>query len=228
MNVKIILPILTILITILTGACGSNETATPAQDLNAVFTQAAQLVATQFAMQQTQTAMAASPTVQATTTLPPLLTTPTLSAIGTPGSAVTPFGFTPVASAIPTIPPAGSGSTANGCNDAKLVDETIKDKTTMSPGKEFTKVWQMMNTGTCTWGEGYVFTFLPDVSSSDLTGKDVLIKETDATTSPNNTQSFVIKLIAPTTLGEHISYWRMKDPQGNFFGDRVFVDIIVQ
>jgi hypothetical protein len=213
---------------ILVGACGSNENATPTQDVNAVFTQAAQLVSTQFAMQQTQTAMAVPPTVQATNTLPPLLVTGTLPAFGTPGSAVTPFGFTPIASAVATIPPGGSGSTANGCNDAKLVGETVKDKTTMSPEADFTKVWQMQNTGTCTWGEGYVFTFLPDDSSADLIGYDVRIKSTDATTAPKNTQSFILKLKAPTTLGEHISYWRMKDPQGNFFGDRVFVDIIVQ
>jgi hypothetical protein len=219
---------ISLLTAIVAGACGSNNNATPTQDLNAVFTQAAQLVSTQFAMQQTQTAMAASPAVQATTTLPPLLVTPTLPAFGTPGSAVTPFGFTPIPSAVATIPPSGSGSTAHGCNDAKLVDETIEDKTKMSPEKEFTKVWQMENTGTCTWGEGYVFTFLPDVSSPDLKGYDIRIKGTDATTAPKNTQSFVLKLVAPATLGEHISYWRMKDPQGNFFGDRVFVDIIVE
>jgi hypothetical protein len=177
-------------------------------------------------MQQTQTAMAVPPTTQPTITLPPLLVTPTLPAIGTPGSV--PFGVTPFATLAATIPPAGSGSTANGCNDAKLVGETIPDKKTMAPGKEFSKVWQMQNTGTCTWGEGYVFTFLPDISSKELKGKDIIIKDTDVTTAPNNTQSFVVKLVAPDSAGEYISYWKMKDPQGNFFGDRVFVDIIVE
>lgn len=218
----------------LAGACGTKATATPTQELGAIQTQAMQAVATQFFTQQTQTAAAVSPTIQATSTLEPIITPPTFAPLGTPGAvgitpfSTTPLNATPFATIIPTLPAGGSGSTANGCNDSQFVSETIPDKTTMSPGKDFTKVWQMLNNGTCSWGAGYVFAFLPDVSTPGFTGRDVVYKASDAATEPQHTQSFVLKLKAPDKAGEYFGYWKMKDASGNFFGARVYVDIIVQ
>jgi hypothetical protein len=202
-------------------ACAPSTPAAPIQDANAVYTQAALLVATQFSMLQTQTAMAIPPTAQTTPTLP--IIPPTIPVFGTPGSALTPF-----ATIISTQPSTGTGSTANGCNDSQFVDETIPDKTVMKPGEKFTKVWEILNTGTCTWGEGYTFTFLPDVSTSGLSGYDIVYKAADAVTDPKHSQSFVLKLTAPTTAGEYKGYWKMKDKAGNFFGARVYVYIIVK
>jgi hypothetical protein len=237
MKVKLVLPVFTILTMILTGACGTNENASPTPDLNAVYTQAAELVATQFAMQQTQTAMAVTPTVQATTTLPPAQGTTTFSAIGTPFGVTPGFttpgfttpGFTPIASVVvPTNPPAGGGSTANGCNDSQFVSETIPDKSVFSPGEEFTKVWEMLNTGTCAWETGYVFAFMPADSTTGFSGYDIVYKASDAATQPQYGQSFNLKLKAPDTPGEYFGYWKMKDASGNFFGARVYVNIIVE
>jgi hypothetical protein len=197
--------------------------------VNTVYTQAAQLVATQISMQQTQTAMAVPPPVQNTPTLAPIFNTPTLQVLGgTPGSALTPFGVTPFATLNATLPPSGSGSTANGCNDSKLADETIPDKSVLTAGKEFTKVWEMTNTGTCSWEAGYVFTFLPNDSAPEIKGYDIVIKANDAVTLPDGSQSFVLKLTAPSEPGEYFGYWKMKDKDGNFFGERVYLDIIVE
>lgn len=231
---KLTFPLLAIFTVILAGACGPKATATPTQDAGAIQTQAMQVVATQFFMQQTQTAVANESTVQPTATVPPLLVSPTFIVSGTPGSvaftpfSTTPLSTTPFATIIPTLPASGSGTTANGCNDSQFVSETIPDKTTMSPGKEFTKVWEMLNTGTCSWETGYVFAFLPDVSTAGFIGHDVVYKASDATTSPQHSQSFVLKLKAPDKAGEYFGYWKMKDASGNFFGARVYVDIIVQ
>jgi hypothetical protein len=35
-------------------------------------------------------------------------------------------------------------------------------------GREFTKAWEIKNTGTCAWDEGYVFAFQPSLSSSAM------------------------------------------------------------
>ncbi len=224
------LPVMAILIAALAGACSSATPAEPTQDVNAVYTQAAELIATQFAMQQTQTAMAVQPTAQPTATLPAVLTPPTFTVIGTPGtgSAPTPFGSTPIATVIPTLPSGGSGSTANGCNDSQFVSETIPDKTVIAAGKDFTKVWEILNTGTCTWEKGYVFAFLPDDSTPGLQGYDIVFKEGDTTILPQHSQSFILKLKAPDAAGEYLGYWKMKDASGNFFGARVYVDIVVE
>jgi hypothetical protein len=215
-----------ILIAIVAGACSPSTPATPTQDVNAVYTQAALLVATQFSMLQTQTAMAVPPTAQATPTLPAIIST--LPVFGTPGTPIVPFGFTPIATVIATLPSGGTGSTANGCNDSQFISETIPDKTVMKPAEKFEKVWQMMNSGTCAWNEGYTWAFIPNDSTAGFIGYDIVYKTGDAATEPKHSQSFVLKFTAPTTPGEYKGYWKMKDKAGNFFGTRVYVWIIVK
>ena len=74
---------------LLVTACAPSSNDAPTQEVNTVYTQAAQLVATQVSMQQTQTAMAVPAIAQSTPTLAPLFNTPTLSAGGgAPGSAL--------------------------------------------------------------------------------------------------------------------------------------------
>jgi hypothetical protein len=205
-------------------ACSPSTPAAPTQDVNVVYTQAALLVATQFSMLQTQTAMPIPPTVQATPTLSLLL--PTVPGFGITGTPL-PFGVTPIATINLTRSSGGTGSTANGCNDSQFVTETIPDKTTMKPGQKFTKVWEIMNTGTCAWGEGYTFAFIPNDSTPGFNGYDVVYKAGDAATEPKHSNSFVLKLTAPTTAGEYKGYWKLKDKAGNFFGASVYLWIIV-
>ena len=224
MNLKIFITVL--LIAVVAAACAPSAPAAPTQAVNAVYTQAALLVATQFSMLQTQTAMAIPPTAQATPTLAAIVST--LPVFGTPGTPIVPFGFTPIATVIATLPSGGTGSTANGCNDSQFIGETIPDKTVMKPGQKFEKVFQMMNTGTCAWSEGYSFTFRPDDSTAGFSGYDIVYKKGDAVTEPKHGQSFVLKLTAPANAGEYKGYWKMKDKTGNFFGVRVYVWIIVK
>lgn len=212
-------------IVFLAAACAPSTPAAPTQDVNIVYTQAALLVATQSSMLQTQTAMAIPPIVQATPTLPVIPPTP--PSFGTPGANPT-FGFTPIATVIATLPSGGTGSTANGCNDSQFISETIPDKTVMKTGEKFEKVWQMMNTGACAWNEGYIFAFIPNDSTAGFSGYDIVYKSGDAATEPKHSQSFILKLTAPTTAGDYKGYWKMKDKAGNFFGARVYVWIIVK
>jgi hypothetical protein len=151
---------------------------------------------------------------------------PTFSFVTTPAAAT---GAAPIAA---TIVPSSGGqsnvSTASGCNDALFVGETLPDGSVISTGANFTKAWELQNTGTCTWNAGYSFAFLPDVSSSSITGYDVIIKANDAVTDPGHSQSFVVKLTAPAAAGEYKGYWKMKAPDGTFFGPRVYFDIVVK
>jgi hypothetical protein len=135
-------------------------------------------------------------------------------------------GFTPLATLAPTS--AGIGNTASGCNDALFVSETLPDKSVVGAGKDFSKAWELKNTGTCNWDEGYVFAFQAHLSSAEIEGYDIVIKSSDEVTKPNHSQSFIIKLTAPDTPGEYKGYWKMKDDSGSYFGPLVFFDIVVK
>lgn len=219
----------------LTG-CNFGATPAPTLDINAINTAIVGTTVSQFSAQFTQTALAApTSTPLPTETAQSLPTTdssgalPTISFEVTTAAGITPIpGFTQLAS--PAAPATSSGqvSTANGCNDALFIGETIPDKTEFNPGKDFSKAWQLQNTGTCTWDDGYTFAFLADVSSPDIEGYDIVYKASDKSTKPGASQSFIVKLTAPSTSGEYFGYWKLKDDAGNFFGPRVYLDIIVK
>ena len=170
--------------------------------------------------QASQTAQAASPTSSASLT--PLPTFPVVP-LGTPFSVNTPSG-----AALPTTSSGGGtlGSTAVGCDDANYVSETKPDDgSEIKAGDTFTKGWSLDNKGTCAWNSGYAFAF----DSGDLMGgKDIIISKDADFTDPGHSQTFIVKLTAPTAAGEYKGYWRMKNAQGTPFGSRVWVDIVVK
>jgi hypothetical protein len=108
------------------------------------------------------------------------------------------------------------------------VGETLPDKSVVAAGKNFTKAWEIRNTGTCSWDEGFVFAFQPDLSSSGIEGYDIVINNKDEFTKPGHTQSFIVKLTAPTTPGEYKGYWKLKTNEGTYFGPLVYFDIVVK
>lgn len=205
-------------------ACNLGKSPEPTQDVNAIYTNVAQTTMAQFSAQQTQTAQAvppASPTAQATFT--PLPTFPVLGGT-TPLAASPGIGVTPLASPIPSG--GTGGSTAVGCNDAAYVNETKPfDNAEITAGKNFTKGWQLQNTGTCAWDEGYSFAFF---SGDQMGGADVYIGKNDAATDPGHSNTFIVKLQAPKDPGTYKGVWRMKDDQGNFFGAYPYVLIVVK
>lgn len=221
--------------TLMLTACNMGASPTPTIDINTINTAAFSTAAAQISVGQTQTALAVatnSSAPLATIVLPGngtvLPTTmgaiPTLSFNTTPTTPLP--GLTPLA----TIPPtsAGIGNTASGCNDALFVSETIPDKSVLDAGKDFAKAWELKNTGTCKWEEGYTFAFQSNLSSAEVKGYDIVIKSSDEVTEPGNSQSFIVKLTAPATAGEYKGYWKMKDKSGSYFGPLVYFDIVVK
>lgn len=228
------------------AACNVGATPAPTIDANAINTAALATAMAQISAQQTMTALSAPTNTPPPTLAPvstaagistaagPLPTTagglPTVSFNTTPIANTTPLaGFTQLATSIaPTTAGGVIGTTAAGCNDGAFVGETLPDKSEIKAGKEFTKAWEIKNTGTCTWDEGYIFAFQPDLSSSAIEGYDIVINNSDEVTKPGHSQSFIIKLTAPDTAGEYKGYWKLKDDKGTYFGPLVFFDIIVK
>jgi hypothetical protein len=238
------LPILLTLTLALAG-CNVGATAAPTIDANAINTAALATAMAQVSAQQTMTALVAPTNTPPPTTGPVSLATvglataagasptagglPTVSFNTTPNANTTPLvGFTQLATSIAPTSAGGIGTTAAGCNDGAFVGETLPDKSEIKAGKDFTKAWEIKNTGTCTWDEGYVFAFQPDLSSTAIEGYDIAINNSDEVTKPGHSQSFIIKLTAPSTAGEYKGYWKLKDDKGTYFGPLVFFDIIVK
>jgi len=111
-----------------------------------------------------------------------------------------------------------------------IKDITYPDDTILTPGETFTKTWQIMNSGSCTWGEGYTVFY--------ITGDNLSAPESSTLTHgvdvPEGTLINVsVNLVAPSEEGEYRADFKFKDASGNIFGTgsgsggTVYVKIIV-
>lgn len=194
--------------TMLLAACGASVpelTPTVTFSADEIRTQA---VAT-FSIDLTQTALAA-PTDTPMPTITPIPTFPTLAtAVGG-----TPFG------APTTIGAGGSGTTS--CNALTFVsDVTIPDNTQMTPGQNFTKTWKVLNSGTCAWEAGFKFA---------LTGGEAMGSTPftlPSAVAAGAQYDISVPMTAPSNSGTFRGNWRMSTASGQFFGDEIYVVIVV-
>ena len=186
-----------LIVAILLAACGSQAGATPTLDVNAMYTAAAST----FVAEITQTAAAFTPIPQPTATDMPTAAVPS----------------TPGATDPPPAPP-----TQAVCDDAVFVrDATIPDGyDQLTPGQEFTKTWELKNTGTCTWTADYQIVY---GYSDQMNGK--LSNRIGVEVPPQATVELSITLVAPAVSGEYTGVWRMANAAGVPFGEFFSVSI---
>jgi hypothetical protein len=114
--------------------------------------------------------------------------------------------------------PIATATTAPGaCTLAAdfVKDVTIEDGTRLKPGESFTKTWQLMNAGTCTWGSGYtLFYFSGDQMSAPASV--TLTKGIEV--APGTLINVSVDLVAPTEPGEYRGDFKFKDASGKVFG----------
>jgi len=223
-----------LIVSLALSACNIGATPPPTEDVGAIQTQAFEIVLTQSALQQTQTAAAVPPTPLPTNTLVPTNTLPPL-ATSSFGATNTPFsintqqpGITPLSiNTSPTVGVISTTTTKNGCNDGYLISESQPyDGKTILVNKEFTKSWDFINVGTCTWDEGYTFAFIEEFSTGGRWGKDYVIPKNGTFIKPGETVTFTVSLRTPKTPGEYIWYFKLKDDSGQFFGSLVWTKIV--
>ena len=105
-----------------------------------------------------------------------------------------------------------------------VADVTYPDDTVVSLGETFTKTWQVLNSGSCTWGSGYTVYY---VSGDDLSAPEGT-SLTNGIDVPEGTMINVsITLTAPTEEGTYRADFKFKDPSGDTFG-AVYVQIFVR
>jgi len=101
-------------------------------------------------------------------------------------------------------------------------DVTIPDGTIVPPGAKFTKVWRMRNEGTNPWPENTSLIFVSGDRISTV--ESVALPHV----GPNCEIEIAVDLVAPSAPGRYVSYWRLASPEGTRFGQKIWVDIIVE
>lgn len=124
----------------------------------------------------------------------------------------TPITFTPEPS-----------PTSNPCfNLLYIADVTIPDGTRMKPGEVFTKTWQVQNIGGCAWRAGFTFRH---VGGDPMRGNTFTLAEAIPTGAK---RELSVEMVVPSGINGVIeSAWQMADENGVFFGDTLFVEILV-
>jgi hypothetical protein len=187
----------------LLASCGGGEaeaTITPTLNLDQIQTLAVET----FSAVLTQTALAA----------PSDTPVPTLTASPTVGAIVTITGGP--ASSIQT-PPATAG-----CYRLTFVsDVSVTDNTAMTPNQAFTKTWKVLNSGSCAWDAGFKFAFK---GGEQMGGATYVLPSAVA---PNSIVDLSIAMIAPAKTGTQRGDWQLSTAGGQFFGDIVYVQIVV-
>jgi len=113
--------------------------------------------------------------------------------------------------------------TSNPCfNLLYIADITIPDGTRLKAGETFTKTWQVQNIGGCAWRPGFSF---QHVGGDPMRGSPFTLTEAIPTGAK---REFSVELVVPSGINGVIeSAWQLADENGVFFGDTLFVSIVV-
>ena len=192
---------------LIVSACGAGDAeATPTISPEQMQTQ----IVETFSAGLTQTAIAAPPTQT------PF---PTLTASATFAPFATSTAGTPLSTA--TSASGGSAGPATCYRLTFVSDVSIPDNTQMTPGQTFTKTWNVLNSGSCAWDAGFKFVF----TTGDALGGTTYVLPSAVASGAQYEIS--VAMTAPATAGSYQSNWRMQTAGGEFFGNEVYVVIVV-
>jgi hypothetical protein len=106
-------------------------------------------------------------------------------------------------------------------NGIYVADVTIPDDTPLAPGQSFIKTWRVRNTGKRPWGKGFRLVFVKGTAMT--TQHSVALPAC----TPGQEVEISIEQTAPTRRGTYFGDWKMRDDQGNLFGEILFLRIVV-
>ncbi|MGW8251220.1 MAG: NBR1-Ig-like domain-containing protein [Anaerolineales bacterium] len=140
-----------------------------------------------------------------------------------PPAAASPLLPTPP-HAVPTVspsPPAASPTPSCSNNLTFLEDASIPDGSLVQPQETLDKTWIVENSGTCNWDERYRLKL--------IAGPEMNVSPEQALYPARSGTQVPIRLVfvAPLDLGEYRSAWQAYSPDGQAFGDPIFIDVVV-
>jgi hypothetical protein len=102
-----------------------------------------------------------------------------------------------------------------------LQDLSVPDGSNFAPGQTIDKRWQVRNSGTCNWDRRYGLKLI----SGDAMGNQPLLPLFPARAGAQATLE--VHFTAPPSGGLYECHWQAVDPQGQPFGDAVYMQISV-
>jgi hypothetical protein len=211
MNKITVFPIMMILILAMVGLAGCGQADTPKDDESGGLdiTQAYQTVDARLTQSVAQTSL--PPT--ATSTPEQVAATPTPdNAVAPEQPSATPTSAEPAATFLPTF----THTPAVRCDMAEAgypIDVTIPDDTEIPAGNSFTKVWRLVNTGTCNWTAEYTAVFY--AGEQMQAPNEVYLSEPVA---PGQSIDIDVTMIAPQKTGTYQGNWMLRNADGDIFG----------
>lgn len=225
---------------VLLAACGSGnpENEPPTQDVNLIYTQAAETSQAQQALTETAKPQPSPTQVASPTTVILATNTPLVTA-----SDVTPEPPQfPTLAIQPTITPlpndtSGANPWLNGrpCLRAELLNEAPKDGAKVKPEEKIKKIWRLGNSGNCAWTNEFSLVWVGGPSLAEEGSISFEEYDVDESGIPNGSKlDITYTFTAPLSNGSYRTYFMLRDQNGYLFGigdegDEVFwVDFIVK
>ncbi len=95
----------------------------------------------------------------------------------------------------------------------------------VGPGQAFTKIWQVQNSGNCTWDSGYRVVYVDgNDPASSMGGQPTPVQ---VQVAPGAQYDIQVNLVAPLRPGTYLGIWQMENGAGQGFGQRLQVTIQV-
>jgi hypothetical protein len=110
-------------------------------------------------------------------------------------------------------------------------DGTFPDGTQVIAGTRFTKTFVIRNDGSSEWPAGVML--IPNGGDPMFTMEPIqtidgsYVAIIDRSVAPNEEVEVSVQLTAPDRTGRHVSYFRLKAPNGGCFGQRLWVDVLI-
>jgi serine/threonine-protein kinase len=142
--------------------------------------------------------------------------TPTVTSTPAPGTPTA--TWTPVIVATDTPTPTPTVCTLDA---AFVADVTVPDGTVFELGARIDKIWRIRNRGNCPWESGYTWVLV----SGDQMGAPA--SQAVSATAAGGSVDIGVTMYAPSAPGTYTGYWQMKSPDGQVFGQRCSVKIVV-
>lgn len=124
----------------------------------------------------------------------------------------------------PTVPATAGPVQSSGCTNSLsfVSDVTIPDGTVVTAGSSMDKRWEVKNSGTCNWEDGYTLRL--------ISGPAMGVEKEQALIPSRSGSQMVLRIVftAPDETGTHRSAWQAFDSEGNPFGDVFFIEVQVE
>ena len=169
---------------------------------------------------KTQTAMAVSQFLTATTPPQNPLTTPDQLATSqsTPIALLpSPSSQIPVSPGVPiatqSAPQTAAPNQPSCTNMAKFEAETIPDGSLMGANQNFMKTWTLRNVGTCTWSPEYSLVYIKGEQMGGTSPAPI-----GQSVPPGEIVQIYLPQQAPDSIGVFQGFWKLRTPAGIEFG----------